>query len=415
MRQPGTKPRNLHVVFPLAVLIAALTVRPTLAHAATLGYGASAYGTYAFHGSAVLLGKTAPVGLGCGTSAGASKTSTLASVTDAPLATTGTTDTEVSTTTTSATATATVEAVTLLGGVITATEVQAVSVTSRDAQGLHVSGAASHFLGLVVQGVAITNVAANTTIPLAGLGKVVLNEQGPVIGASYARLTVNMIHVYVTVANHLGIATGTQLIVGDAFSGLAVANGPGLLYGYSYGTSISGSTVQSGATAPASLPCLGTSGQTLTNTAAGFTRSGVGQSGTITDTATGNITPSLVSGQTTASVNALNLLGGVVTAGSVKVIVNVASSDGVHVTRTDTGTAFGHLVVQGHPEINDSTPPNTTVTLAGIGKLYVRRQIVGANSIEERGLELVIAPSNVLGLPAMDIIMGRAAAAILKP
>jgi hypothetical protein len=415
MKHASAKPLRGKRGVALTLLLAALAFRTAPAHAATLGYGASAYGTYAFGGSAALLGKTAPVALGCGTRAGASKTSTLASVTDAPLATTGATDTEVSTTTTSAKAMATVEDVILLGGVITATEVQAVSVTSQDAHGLHVSGAASHFLGLVVQGVAITNVAANTTIPLAGLGKVVLNEQGPVIGASYARLTVNMIHVYVTVANHLGIATGTQLIVGDAFSGLAVANGPGLLYGYSYGTSISGSSVQSGATAPASLPCLGTNGQTVTNTSAGLNGSGQLKTGTITDTATGNITPSLVSGQTTANVNALNLLGGVVTAGSVKVVVNVASSDGVHVTRTDTGTAFGHLVVQGHPEINDSTPPNTTVALAGIGKLYVRRQIVGANSIEERGLELVIAPSNGLGLPTMDIIMGRAAAAILKP
>jgi len=404
------------VVFPLAVLITVLAARPGPALASTPAYGASAYGTSAFGGSAALLGKTAPVGLGCGTSAGTSKTSTLASVTDAPLATTGTSDTEVSTTTTSAKATATVEDVTLLGGVITATEVQAVSLTRQDAQGLHVSGAASHFLGLVVQGVAISStVAANTTIPLAGLGKVVLNEQGGVVGTSSARLTVNMIHVYVTVANQLGIATGTQLIVGDAFSSLAVANGPGLLSGYSYGTSISGSSVQSSPTAPASLPCLGTHGQTLTNTSAGFTRSGVAHSGTITDTATGNITSSLVSGQTTARVNALNLLSGVVTAGSVKVVANVSSSDGVHVTRNDAGTAFGNLVVQGHPEINDSTPPNTTVPLAGVGTLYVRRQIVGANFIEERGIELVIAPSNTLGLPAMDIIMGRATAAILKP
>src|SRR5262249_34168567 len=271
-RGAGAEARLRHgklVVFlTLAVVLTAGAVYQN-ADAATPAFSSSAYGTYAFVGSTVVLGKTAPVGLGCGSSAGASKTSTLASVTDEPLATTGTIDTEVSNTTTSSKATATVEDVALLGGAITVTEVQAVSLTSQDAQGLHVSGAASRFLGLVVQGVAIgSTVAPNTTIPLAGLGKVVLNEQGAVVGTSAARLIVNMINVYVTVAKHLGIATGTQLIVGDAFSSLAVANGPGLLYGYGYGTSISGSVIQSGPTAPAYLPCLGTNGQTTTATLA---------------------------------------------------------------------------------------------------------------------------------------------------
>src|SRR5262249_32665390 len=153
--------------------------------------------------------------------------------------------------------------------------------------------------------------------------------------------------VYVTVANHLGIATGTQLIVGDAFSSLAVANGPGLLYGYGYGTSISGSVIQSGPTAPAYLPCLGTNGQTTTATLASLNVPAVLKSGTITDTATGNITPSLVSGRTTATVQALNLLKGLVTVDALTVAANASSSDGVHITRSDAGTAFTHLVVQG--------------------------------------------------------------------
>src|SRR5262249_28001613 len=234
------------------------------------------------------------------------------SVSGAPLVTTGAISTKVSTTTTSAKASAAVGSVNLLNGLITATAVQAVSTTSQDQNGLHVSGASSIFDHLVVAGVQqSSNVAANTTIALAGLGTVVLNQQIVTGGTATARLTVNMIHVYITVANNLlGIAVGTQLIVASADSSLQVVDGPGVLYGFSYGTRVSGKLVQSSSTAIIYLPCLGTDGQTRTNTLASVNVPGVLTSGTVTDTATGNITPSLISGRTTATVQALNLLNG---------------------------------------------------------------------------------------------------------
>jgi hypothetical protein len=145
------RPSKLVVFLALAVILTTVAngAVSQSAHAATLAYGGSAYGTYAFVGTTVVLGKTAPVGLSCGSSVGANKTSTVLSVTGAPLVTTGTIDTEVSNTTNSSEATATVEDVTLLGGVITATEVQAVSSTSQESKGLHVSGASSRFLAVL--------------------------------------------------------------------------------------------------------------------------------------------------------------------------------------------------------------------------------------------------------------------------
>src|SRR6266851_6283607 len=237
-----------------------------LAASQTLVFAAGAYGAYASVGTKVVVGTTAGIGLGCGTTSGVSKSASALSVTHPPLVTTGTVNDDVSTTTNSSEASADVQDLSIIGGAITATDVQAVSVTTLSQSVFEVSSAGSRFMGLVIAGKSISsNVPANTSIPLAGLGKVVLNEQNTVVGASAAKLTVNMIHVYVTMANSLGIANGTQIIVADASSGLTLANGPGVLGGVAYGTLVRESVLQS-ATAPVSLGCFGTNGKTITNT-----------------------------------------------------------------------------------------------------------------------------------------------------
>ena len=80
---------------------------------------------------------------------------------------------------------------------------KAVSTTSNDATGLHVSSTGSTFVNLVVGGTAISGTPApNTVLTLSVgaqvVGTVTLNEQVQSIGASSAALTVNMIHVKLT-------------------------------------------------------------------------------------------------------------------------------------------------------------------------------------------------------------------------
>jgi hypothetical protein len=338
----------------------------------------------------------------------------LASVTHAPVITSATLDTTVTTTANSSLASADVQTVSLLGGLIVANEVVAVSNTTQGGSGLNVTAAGSMFSDLMVLGVPIaSNVAANTTIALPGIGRVVLNEQIPQISTSSAQLTVRMIHVYVTVANALHIVAGTEIVVGSAISVVTVPNGPGLLTGFSYGTQITGALIQSGATALEGLGCSGTNGKVISVSTAGISVPSVLNSGTISSAIAGNITPSLISAQTVSAIQSLNILNGVISVKALRLQANTSSTDGVHVKLSDAGTSFTQLVVLGHPEILDTVPANTQVTLLGIGTLYLHTKTIQSNIINVYGITLVISASNTLGLPPQTIIIGRAAVGIV--
>src|SRR6266581_4195308 len=143
--------------------------------ASFLEFSASAYGTYAFVGSTVVVGQTAPVsvGGGCGTAAvGVTHSGTVLSVTALPTIQTGAINTSAASTTNAATATSDVHDIFLLGAtqltaLISADEVKAVSTTSHDSTGFHVSAAGSNLVNLRVGTTVFTTVPApNTTMLL---------------------------------------------------------------------------------------------------------------------------------------------------------------------------------------------------------------------------------------------------------
>lgn len=366
-------------------------------------FKADAYGSYAFVGSTVKLGKTAPVGTGssCGTTLiGMNRTGTVASVTASPTLTSGTIDTAASDTATSSLSSSAVAEVNLLGGLIRGDAVKAVSMTNHDSAGFHVSASGSRLVNLVVAGQVFTAVPApNTTIQLSGIGKVVLNEQISSASAASANLTVNMIHVYVTVANNLNIAAGTQIIVAHANSGMMNVEGPAILDGFSYGSTVKvGSLLRSTQTAPESVPCAGTGGAVKTASIMGANVSGALQSGTVSNTAMGNVMPSSSTSETTSEVQGLNLLSSLVTADVIKTKAhaNVASGGAFQFSEA---SSFVNLRVQGHAEINANVAANTQVAIAGVGTLYLHRVLKSANAIEVRMIELVVNQNNSLGLP----------------
>jgi len=382
----------------------------------TTAFSAGAYGTYAFVGSTISTAKTAPVdiGGGCGTTRiGASVNGTVGSVTDPPLVMTGVVNTAASDNGTSSAASADVHQMNLLAGLITADEVKAVSTTSEVGSAIQSSAAGSNFVSLVVAGSSVSGTPApNTSIPLAGIGHVVLNEQITSATSSSAHLTVNMIHVYVTLANLLAIPTGTQIIVSSAHSGLTVAGGPGILDGTAYGTEIVGKLLRSSPTAQASVPCLGTDGTVITNTQVGVNLPPALTSGTIQDTAEGDITPALANSQTTSTIKALNLASGTVTAGAIVADASASTPDETNFAFSDS-SSFVSLKVAGHPEITDNVPPNTQVSLAGLGTLWLHRVITTSNHIQIIMLELQVDQSNALGLPlGTDVRVGEASASL---
>ena len=233
-------------VGPVLVLMIAFAVTPSFANSIeTQTFMGNAYGTYATVGNSILVGQTAPVSLGghCGTSAQPlSIPATAAGVNLAPIVTGGAVNTNVSDSGQTSTASANTATVSLLGGVIAAQAVNAVSTTTLNPDGtFNVSANGSNFAGLTILGIPYNGtIAPNTTVDLPLLGYVVLNEQTSNVVNALATMTVNMIHIHITVGNVLGLQVGTEIVVSSATSGIAYVFAPAILDGQAFGTEVSG-------------------------------------------------------------------------------------------------------------------------------------------------------------------------------
>ncbi len=407
----------------VAVTAIGLSAAPAVATAATTraaaastqyAYQGDAFGTRATVGRTVRSGSSAPVYLGCTTTAGLHRTNTAAGLNLAPLLVNGTvTETaDTSVAPVDARTSATVQNVDLLAGLIHAVAVRSVSSTTHDATGFHLSASGTTLTSLVVAGVPVNaRVAANTRLAVNGFGYVVLNEQMKRMSASSASLTVNAIHLVITRTNALGLAVGTNVIVAHAASGLG---GPvaGTLDGRAYGTSVKlGKVVRSGPSFLIVMPCLGTNGILRNNTGAGVNVPDVLASGTIRNTVQGTVDATTAMGETTSTVDRTNVLAGLVSATVIKADTHAKKNGDGTFSFSDTGSSFGSLSVNGHPRIGANVAANTQITIAGLGTLYLHRVIHKANSIEVHMIELVVTQNNPRGLPVgSDIIVAASEA-----
>ncbi|PYK41194.1 MAG: hypothetical protein DME60_04620 [Verrucomicrobia bacterium] len=381
---------------------------------------ADAYGTYAILGNAVVAGKTAVSTLGpCGiVTPPVHSENTVASTDAPPLFTTGVINTTADGTvlldgTLQAMATADVHDASLLAGVITADEVEAVSTTTHDANGFHTSAEGSTFVNLVVAGIPIIGTPEpNTDIDLLGFGHVILNEQITRIRSTSASLTVNMIHVFITEVNILNIPIGTEIIVSHAFSGLT-SGVEGTLDGQAYGTKASvGHVVTSGPSALIKIGCLGTNGRLRTNSVAEVQVPPLFSVGEVVDTALGTVNSTSAVGELTSTVQAVDVVTSLVTASLVKADAH-ASNIGGTLTFSDDGSMFVDLHVAGFPDIGDDVPPNTRLHIVGLGTLWLHRIIQTSNSIEVRMIEVIVTEANGFGLTiGTDIQVADAQASV---
>ena len=405
---------------------AARTATPSPEAATSSGFQfvADAYGTQATLGNVVVAGKTAVSTLGpCGTvEPPVHNENTVASTDASPLFTTGVINTTADGTTLidgtlQAMATADVHdanlLITQLGGVITADEVKAVSTTTHDATGFHTSAEGSTFVNLVVAGIPIIgNPAPNTQINLLGFGHVVLNEQITKLKPRSASFTVNMIHVFIEQANILNIPVGTEIIVSHASSGLT-SGVEGTLDGQAYGTKATlAHAVTSGPSALIRMSCLGTNGALRTNSIAEVQVPPLFSVGEVVDTAQGTVNSTSAVGEMTSTVQAVDVVTGLVTASLVKADAH-ASNIGGTLTFSDTGSMFVELHVTGFPNIGDDPPPNTRLHIVGLGTLWLHRVIQTSNSIEVRMIEVIVTEANSFGIPiGTDIQVAVAEASV---
>jgi hypothetical protein len=366
---------------------------PAMAQAAATetAFSGAAYGTLVTVGPAVRSGRSALSTLGCTSQTGVTHTNSVASVSAPPLLTSATVSTSVASEATptgpATTSMASTEAASALGGLVKATLVRSVSTTTEHMPGsFGTSAAGTEFAGLVVAGHHISGTPApNTKITLPGVGYVILNQQVSKITNTQASLTVIAIHVVVTKPNPTA-KVGTQIIVSFAQSALG---GPvsGLLDGLAYGASAHvGTTVIAGKEFPESLSCLGTNGKTRTNQGVGLSIPGILTSETVTDTVQGTATATTASAAASSAVQGLNLLGGTVKATAIKAAV---SATGNPPAFGDTSTSL-NLTVAGHPGIGVHVAPNTKVTLAGLGTLWLHRRIETQHKITVIMVQLVV-------------------------
>ena len=379
---------------------------PAFAKALETGYQGSAYGTQVNLDSTVQSGRSALAVLGCVAQAGVSHTNTAASVSAPPALTSGTIDTSVASQSTStaldSASSSTVQSVSLLSGLVSADAVTSASTTSetKSTGAFGVSSAGTQFTSLSVAGVPVGGTPApNTKLTLPGVGYVVLNQQTSHVGTGSAGLTVIGLHLVVTLSTPLA-AVGTQINVGYATSSLG---GPvrGLLNGVGYGASAHvGGNVIAGEQFPQPMPCLGTYGNTLTNSAVSAGIPGILTTGTVTDTAAGSVGAKRVSGQVTATVEGLSLAG-MVTATAVQADVTAAGNP----PKFGDTSSFTGLSVAGQPGIGDNVPANTKVPLPGIGTLWLHKVVQTGTSIRVIMVQLdVTVPSNPLGLTPGTVV-----------
>ena len=271
----------------------------------------------------------------------------------------------------------------------------------------------STFVDLVINGQAINaNVAPNTEITVPGVAKVVLKKittNGN--GRQSKKITVEMLTVELLAAR-LGLPLGAKIVVAHAVSGFVRTTTPVLVGGEAYAASANaaiGSSLQSqiGKTALVTLPCEGTNGRTLTNNVESLSVGSVLEIATGQTTAFGGATSNGTTAKTTARVENVRLLGGLITATAITAAIEDTIASGVR-TRSAAGSGFAALRVAGIP-INVNIAPNSQISIPGVGHVIVNEQKIppvgqGGRS-EVNGLRIVVTRSNVLNLPVGSEIL----------
>jgi hypothetical protein len=314
--------------------------------------------------------------------------------------------------------TSTVSGLSAFDGLITADVIKAVANTSANATTINSTPAGSTFVNLRIAGRAINaDVAQNTRVNLPGVGYVLLKsvkKSGD--GQNLSRITVEMLTVVVTQeTNAFDLPVNSRIVVAHAVSGFSRSEPAVIVGGQAYAATALTTTDafqnRVGKAAFVVIGCEGTGGQTRTNNVNTLNVQGVLSSGTGVTTAFGGPTSSGTVAKTTATVQNVELLGGLIVADTVKAVAQDTFRNGQRFSSTQ-GTQFIGLEVAGEP-VSANVPPNTRIDLPGIGFVIVNEQILPAAGSTARtqvnGLRVVVNRNNTLGIPVgTQIIVAHA-------
>ncbi len=280
--------------------------------------------------------------------------------------------------------TAEVTGVSALSGAITADAVKAVARTNATTTTITSNTTGSRFVNLRVNGVLQPiNVTANTRINIAGFGFVRLNEVTRTgNGTSSGGISVNMIRIVINTENALDIPVGTEIIVAHARTFFNRVNTSVAVGGGAWSadaTSTLPLIVDSiGRIAAVYVPCQGTNGVTLMNNVNVTNFPGVITAGSAVSNAFGSVSATQALAKTSARIEQLNLLNGLVRAEVIKASAQATFNDSTN-TGTTTGSSefvnlfIGNQAVVAQP---NTVPPNTRVELIQNGVLDIGHVIL---------------------------------------
>ena len=313
------------------------------------------------------------------------------------------------------TTTSTISNLNMFDGLLTATTIKGVASVNATKTALSGSTSGSTFGNLKVAGKAVSaNIAANSTINLAGIGKLTLKKVTTSKNSSRYDTIVDMLVIDVTVKNKFDLPVGAQIVVGHAYGGYIRTGTASAVGGQAYVTDANtavGRDLQNriGRAAFVSFSCDGTNGKTRTNNVAGLGIDRLVRIGSGNTTAMGGPTSTGAYAKTTAKVQSLNLLNGLITASVVTASAEESLVNGRQ-TRSTKGTGFVGLTVLGI-RVPANVPANTKIVLPNLGYLILNEQIVptSGGQTEVNGLHVKVSSNNALKLPVKsEIIIAHA-------
>ena len=308
--------------------------------------------------------------------------------------------------------------VNLLGGMITADAVRAVARVSASRSRLAHSVTGSGFRNLRILGSLVPeDVAPNTTMPLPGLGSVTLMKvvpQGDFL--DQGRVTVQMISVTITQPNGLSLPIGSRIVVGQAVAAydreVSEPIGVGGVAYLSEANSQSGDDVQNsvGRAAALYLTCEGTGGAVRTRRASNLTVEDAVALGQGVTTVFSKPTRTGMKAIVTSDVDGVQLLGGIVTMGSVHAVASDRFDAGVR-TSSAAGTGVSDLTIAGVP-LGNVTEENVRIDVPLVGYVILNEVIPPAPGSKQRlrvnGARLVVESLGAALPVGSEIIVGHA-------
>lgn len=300
--------------------------------------------------------------------------------------------------------------VSLLNGLIQVGAIDTVATASASSTSAPTANTTSTFVGLKIAGKSYpVNPAQNTFVTIPGIATVGINFSAAAANSD-AAATIGDGLVVTLLQARAGAAAGARILVNPVYASVTKANTNvvGLpIGGFAYGSYVHANvgnqiTVESGQTAPNSLPSYGTNGTTITNHTAKAYLAGVLNLGAIETAGNGVQSAALSDAMESAKITGLNLFGGLITATAIGTTAHVRVVGGASGTATSDGALeFVNLRIAGKT-IPINVSPNTKISVAGLGVVTVNQQdtLNNAAGIAERviGLHIVLTVARG-GLP----------------